>query len=161
MTTGDMWSPILSCLGTMWSSDASSVSTHFVKKWDEGEGKKGGKGETCLFCSNCRSSVQWAEEKNKTFVFFFFHLRKKMTNQQSLSWFGFARGCDRAVKDFMGRCPMIHWVIGFRPVLIADVPEPKNLGGFRRVLFSTIQQNGIWSASASRHSRRPSQFRGP
>lgn len=31
MTTGDMWSPILSCLGTTWSSDASSVSTHFVK----------------------------------------------------------------------------------------------------------------------------------
>lgn len=101
-------------------------------------------------------------EKNKTFVRFllFFHFGKK-TNQQSSSWFEFAWGCDRAVRDFMGRCPMIHWVIGFRPILIAGGPEPKNLGGFRRALFSTIQQNGIWSASASRHSRRPSQFQGP
>lgn len=95
-----------------------------------------------------------------SFFLFFFNFGKK-TNRQSSSWFGFAWGCDRAVKDFMGRCPMIHWVIGFRPVLIAGGPGPKNLGGFRRVLFSTIQQNGIWSASASRHSRRPSQFRGP
>lgn len=31
MTTGDMWSPILSCLGTTQSNDASSGSPHFVK----------------------------------------------------------------------------------------------------------------------------------
>lgn len=115
-----------------------------------------------LFRSTCWKFRLIKQEKRTRLLssFFFFHFGKK-TNQQSSSWFGFARGCDRAVRDFMGRCPMIHWVIGFRPVLIAGGPEPKNLGGFRRALFSTIQQNGIWSASASRHSRRPSQFRGP
>lgn len=123
--------------------------------------KKGRQGRDVPFLLKLSKFCSVSRRKEQDFCLFFFHLRKKMTNQQSLSWFGFARGCDRAVKDFMGHCPMIHWVIGFRPVLIADVPEPKNLGGFRRVLFSTIQQNGIWSASASRHSRRPSQFRGP
>lgn len=124
--------------------------------------KKGRQGRDVPFLLKLSKFCSVSRRKEQDFCLFFFPLKKKKTtNQQSLSWFGFARGCDRAVKDFMGRCPMIHWVIGFRPVLIADVPEPKNLGGFRRVLFSTIQQNGIWSASASRHSRRPSQFRGP
>lgn len=147
MTAGDMWSPILSCLGTTWSSDASSGSPHFVKmEATNGERRQG---RECLFCSKCWKfcSINRRNEQDFCPISFFFHFGKK-TNQQSSSWFGFAWGCDRAVRDFMGRCPMIHWVIGFRPVLIAGGPEPKNLGGFRRALFSTIQQNGIWSASA-------------
>lgn len=161
MTKGDMWSPILSCLGTTWSSDASSVSTHFVKNGTKVKEKREVRERRAFSAQTVE--VLFSEQKKRTrLLSIFFPLKKKKTtNQRSLSWSGFARGCDRAVKDFMGRCPMIHWVIGFRPVLIADVPEPKNLGGFRRVLFSTIQQNGIWSASASRHSRRPSQFQGP
>lgn len=155
MTAGDMWSPILSRFGTTWSSNASSGGPHSVIVEVSNRGRTWGE--------TGKSSAQLPGVENKTFVPFllFFLTLGKKTNQQSLSWFGFACGCDRAVRDFMGRCPMIHWVIGFRPVLIAAGPGPKNLEGFRRACFSTIQQNGIWSASASRHSRRPSQFRGP
>lgn len=119
------------------------------------------------------SKWRWVEETGKRRIFLlkalkvlgdflntFISTLGEKKDQQQWSWSAFGPGCDRALKDFMGRCHMIHWVIGFRPVLIAGRPEPKNLEGFLRVLFSAVQQNGIWSASASRHSRRPSQFLG-
>lgn len=123
--------------------------------------ERGGRGASAFFGFKCGKFCSISGRKEQDFrriPFSLFHIGEK-TNQEER--FGFAWGCDRAVRAFMGRCPMIHWVIGFRPVLIAGGPRPKNLGGFRRALFSTIQPNGIWSASASRHSRRPSQFQGP
>lgn len=146
MTAEDVWGPILSYLGTTRSRDASSGS--FVKM----EVSRGNR-KTEDFSAQSVESFRWF------FKYFYFHFGRKK-DQQQWSWSAFGPGCDRALKDFMGRCHMIHWVIGFRPVLIAGRPEPKNLEGFLRVLFSAVQQNGIWSASASRHSRRPSQFLG-
>lgn len=126
MTTGDMWSPILSCFGTTWSSDASSGSPHSVKMEATNSERKQWRQCLFFFAQVLKVLVNKKRDKNKTFVWLlFFSLCKKKTNQQSLSWLRFAWGCDRAGRDFMGRCPMIHWVIGFRPVLIAGGPEPK------------------------------------
>lgn len=38
MTAEDMWSPILFCFGTTWSSDASSGSRYFVRTGGEESG---------------------------------------------------------------------------------------------------------------------------
>lgn len=136
------------------------IRKNYFAKMEVTNRERGGRGESAFLVTTAETSVQYmGRKKYFCLMYSLFHLRKKRLI--SPSWFGFAWGCDRTVRNFMGHCFMIHWVIGFRPVLIVGEPEPKNLGGFLRALFSTIQQNGIWSASASRHSRRPSQFRGP
>lgn len=109
MTAEDVWGPILSYLGTTRSRDASSGSCHFVKM----KRKQENEGYFVL------------KVLGEFFFFLFPLLEKKQKKQQQQSWSAFGRGCDRAPKDFMGRCHMIHWVIGFRPVLIAGRPRPK------------------------------------
>lgn len=80
-------------------------------------------------CQNEEETGKWrifcAESFRRIFFFFISTFGKKTKKQQQQSWSAFGRGCDRAPKDFMGRCHMIHWVIGFRPVLIAGRPRPK------------------------------------
>lgn len=64
MTTGDMWSPILSCLGTTWSSDASSVSTHFVKNGTKVKEKREARERRAFSAQTVE--VLFSEQKKRT-----------------------------------------------------------------------------------------------
>lgn len=79
MTAGDMWRPILSWLGTTWSSDASPGSPHFVKM-EVTNRERGGSGgretetETELFLLKV-SKVLFNKHEERTRLlsdFFFF-----------------------------------------------------------------------------------------
>jgi hypothetical protein len=78
----------------------------------------------CLICSQCWDFHSAKGILNKIFLWF----SLKSSNLRELIWTCMWVWLSEA--DFIGQMVMIHWVIGFHPVLIAPGPSQKNRGGF-------------------------------
>lgn len=99
MTAGDMRSPILSRLGTTWSSDASSGSPQFVKTERGGSANREQEGKRAffIFFGSVKSSPQITGEKKRTRLLsnvFFFTLEKRL-----ISWVRVDLGLHEGVTE--------------------------------------------------------------
>lgn len=83
----------------------------------------------CLICSQCWEFHSAKGILNKAFLWF----SLKSSNLRELIWTCMWVWLSEA--DFMGQMVMIHWVIGFHPVLIAPGPSQKIVEVSRKSYF--------------------------